>query len=226
MSPQKASDQPQQLLYLCDINSAFQDIPSFLEGEWHQVRLSERIDQNPDIHCSLEELHLLNEQKYDAIWLPQGLTTMVEKQLENFLLQVWRLLRKEGSFWFKAVNIKELSRLAYQTGWNDPIENMGLSPKELMYGSDQDKSVPNCRSVIKNGLTMKGIAEILQKAKFAKIEIIDQGLFFLVRATKLPMSADQKCQLGVQEYDINQRIAFRDQLDQQPQLPVTYSKHS
>jgi hypothetical protein len=223
MSQKKLLDRPKELLYLCDSNSTFQEIPSWFQGDWNHIRCSEQIEHNPDIHCSLEDLHLLHEQKYDAIWLPQGLNTFSDKQLNRFLIQVNRLLRMEGCFWFKTTNIKELARLAYQTGWNDPIQGIGLSPKELLYGNAQQQSTPNCRALIKNGFTLKDLAETLQKAKFAKVEIVDQGLTFLVRAYRLPITTEQKCQLVVQEYDINQRIATRDKLDQNPQLPISYS---
>ncbi len=209
-----------KVLHICLNAASFKPLPQTFNQNWKEIKLSNNFSNHPDIFCQLNDFKLLTHQSYDAIWMPQGFNTLYLKDLKAFIQNAFNMLNDQGEFCFFIPNIKEVARLNYQTTPERIIPQLGLSPKELTYGSTSEIDKFGDKATVKQAFSQHALVELFKNSRFAKIEINDRRLYFTVKATKVLSSSG--FDIKVLNDDINLRIAMRDKLDQPTNLPVQY----
>jgi predicted SAM-dependent methyltransferase len=161
--------------------------PSFEGGEWRELRLDIDPAVNPDIVCSMIDMHPLASASIDAIWSSHNLEHLHRHEVPVALAEFLRVLRPGGMLLLTMPDLQKIAELVAA----DELESEAyispsgpISPLDMIFGHTPSLAQGNLHMAHKTGFTARTLDQLLAEAGFAETTVTRDGFALWARAYK------------------------------------------
>jgi SAM-dependent methyltransferase len=160
---------------------------SFQGEEWRELRLDINPAVNPDILCSMTDMHPLATGSIDAIWSSHNLEHLYRHEVPVALAEFIRVLRPGGHTLVTLPDMQRIAELAASGGLENEAYNSPagpITPLDMIYGHTASLAHGNLHMAHKTGFTALTLRQVLGEAGFSGITLQREGFSLWARAYK------------------------------------------
>ena len=150
----------------------------FQSPDWHEVRLDINPDVAPDIVASMTEMHVVEDEQFDAIWSSHNLehleTTDVPIALNGFA----RVLKPDGFLLITLPDLQKVAELVVQDKLDEPayVSPAGpIAPIDMIFGHRASIARGNFFMAHRTGFTAKTLRNALSIQGFERVKVQRKG---------------------------------------------------
>jgi SAM-dependent methyltransferase len=156
-------------------------------AEWRELRLDIHASVNPDILCSMTDMHPVATGSIDAIWSSHNLEHLHRHEVPVALSEFLRVLRPGGQM---LATLPDLQRIAEFVA-SDSLEDEAYSspagpitPLDMIYGHTPSLARGNLHMAHRTGFTARTLGQLLNEAGFTGVALQREGFALWARAYK------------------------------------------
>ena len=160
---------------------------AFQGPDWRELRLDINPQVNPDILCSMTDMHPVATNSIDAIWSSHNLEHLQRHEVPVALGEFMRVLRPGGQI---LTTMPDLQRIAELVA-NDALEDEAYSspagpitPLDMIYGHTPSLARGNQHMAHKTGFTARTLRQHLTDAGVIGVALQREGFSLWARAYK------------------------------------------
>jgi SAM-dependent methyltransferase len=160
---------------------------SFQRPEWHELRLDINPAVNPDVLCSMTDMHPIATGTIDAIWSSHNLEHLHRHEVPIALGEFKRVLRPSGQLLLTLPDLQRLAELVASDGLEDEAYSSPagpITPLDMIYGHTPSLARGNQHMAHKTGFTARTLRQLLIDAGFAGVALQRDGFALWARAQK------------------------------------------
>jgi ubiquinone/menaquinone biosynthesis C-methylase UbiE len=160
---------------------------SFQGGDWRELRLDINPEVNPDILCSMTDMHPLANDSIDAIWSSHNLEHLYRHDVPVALAEFMRVLRPGGHMLVTLPDMQRIAELITTGGLEDEAYSSPagpITPLDMIYGHTPSLARGNLHMAHKTGFTANTLRQVLGEAGFSGITLQREGFSLWARAYK------------------------------------------
>lgn len=197
---------------------------TFPPSEWHETRFDIAPEAKPDIMAPLADLSAFSDAEFHAIWAHYSLDRLYAGEVPGVLKELARIMKPGGILIVALSDVQKCAEYVAKGNLEGEIFKSTVGPVsalDIIYGHGA-LLAKNREIFAKNtGFTARTLAAKLKEAGFAAIKVKRENFSFWGNANKPSgaVSPDEKAQII--EEDINDFVKRRDNVDREPELPVT-----
>lgn len=161
--------------------------PAFQGPEWRELRLDINPAVNPDIICSMTDMHPVMSSSIDAIWSSHNLEHLHRHEVPIALAEFLRVLRPGGQMLLTLPDLQRIAELVAGDGLEDEAYRSPsgpITPLDMIYGHTPSLAQGNRHMAHKTGFTARTLWQLLVDAGFADIKLHREGFALWARACK------------------------------------------
>src|SRR5579864_4812857 len=161
--------------------------PSFEGGEWRELRLDIDPAVNPDIVCSMTDMHPLASGSVDAIWSSHNLEHLHRHEVPVALAEFLRVLRPGGMLLLTMPDLQKIAELvaADELEVEAYLSPSGpIAPLDMICVHTASLAQGNLHMAHKTGFTSRTLNLLLAEAGFTEIVVSRDGFALWARAYK------------------------------------------
>lgn len=161
--------------------------PAFQGPDWREVRLDIDPSVNPDILCSMIDMHPIASGSVDAIWSSHNLEHLHRHEVPVALAEFIRVLRPGGQMLLTMPDLQKIAELVANDGLEDEayLSPSGpITPLDMIYGHTPSLARGNGYMAHKTGFTARTLSTLLSEAGFAGVALQREGFALWARALK------------------------------------------
>lgn len=175
-------------MIVLNVGGGSRNLPSNYDG-WDQHLLDIDPATNPDICCDGKEL--VNKQKiraYDAVYCSHNLEHYYWHDVPTVLMGFYTHLAEGGVVEIHVPNIKNLMQsigsLDLQDVWYRLGDGTPITYHDVLYGWNKAMAAGNEFYAHKCGFTQISLRDVLEKAGFKRVNVVDAGPNLIALAEK------------------------------------------
>jgi SAM-dependent methyltransferase len=160
---------------------------SFQSPQWRELRLDINPAVNPDILCSMIDMHPVATGSIDAIWSSHNLEHLHRHEVPIALQEFKRVLRPSGQLLVTLPDLQRIAELVANDGLEDEAYNSPagpITPLDMIYGHTPSLARGNQHMAHKTGFTARTLRQLLTDAGFAGAALQRDGFSLWARAHK------------------------------------------
>lgn len=161
--------------------------PSFGGSEWRELRLDINPSVNPDIICSMTDMHPVATDSVDAIWSSHNLEHLHRHEVPVALGEFLRVLKPGGQLLLTLPDLQKIAELVAA----DALENEAyrsrsgpISPLDMIYGHTPSIANGNFHMAHKTGFTARTLHQLLGATGFVMVALRRDSFALWARAQK------------------------------------------
>jgi SAM-dependent methyltransferase len=161
--------------------------PAFQGGEWRELRLDINPSVNPDILCSMIDMHPVATDSIDAIWSSHNLEHLQRHEVPVALAEFLRVLRPGGQILMTMPDLQRIAELVANDGLEDEAYSSPagpITPLDMIYGHTPSLARGNQHMAHKTGFTARTLRQHLMDAGFTGVALQREGFALWARAYK------------------------------------------
>jgi predicted SAM-dependent methyltransferase len=161
--------------------------PSFRGSEWRELRLDINPSVNPDIICSMTDMHPIATDSVDAIWSSHNLEHLHRHDVPVALSEFLRVLKPGGQLLLTLPDLQKIAELVAADGLESEAyrsRSGPISPLDMIYGHTASIAQGNVHMAHKTGFTARTLYQLLIAAGFAEVGLQRDGFALWARAQK------------------------------------------
>jgi SAM-dependent methyltransferase len=161
--------------------------PTFQGAEWRELRLDIDPTVNPDIVCSMTDMHPIATSSIDAVWSSHNLEHLQRHEVPLALSEFMRVLRPGGQMLLTLPDLQRIAELVASDGLEDEAYRSPsgpITPLDMIYGHTPSLARGNRHMAHKTGFTARTLGQILVEAGFAGVALHREGFALWARAYK------------------------------------------
>ncbi len=143
--------------------------PVFNSDEWEEVRLDIDPDVNPDIVCSIEDMSIVQDSTYDAVYSAHNIEHVYAHQVIPTLLEFKRVLKDDGFLVLTCPDIKSVCKLIGEGNIRKKLYTSAagdIFPLDILYGHRPSIATGNEYMAHRNGFTSESLLDIFNQSGF------------------------------------------------------------
>jgi len=160
---------------------------SFQGPEWRELRLDINPAVNPDVLCSMTDMHPLATGSIDAIWSSHNLEHLHRHEVPVALQEFKRVLRPSGQLLVTLPDLQRIAELVASDGLEDEAYSSPagpITPLDMIYGHTPSLARGNQHMAHKTGFTARTLRQLLIDAGFAGVALQRDAFSLWARAHK------------------------------------------
>lgn len=161
--------------------------PAFRTEEWRELRLDIDPAVNPDIVCSMTDMHPVASDSVDAIWSSHNIEHLHRHEVPVALAEFMRVLRPDGQL---VLTLPDLQRIAELVA-GDALEDEAylspsgpITPLDMIFGHTPSLAHGHHHMAHKTGFTARTLTQLLIDAGFTGVTVQREGFNLWARAFK------------------------------------------
>jgi SAM-dependent methyltransferase len=161
--------------------------PAFHGAEWQQLRLDINPAVNPDILCSMTDMHPVATDSIDAIWSSHNLEHLHRHEVPTALAEFMRVLRPGGHMLLTLPDLQRIAELVASDGLEDEAYSSPagpITPLDMIYGHSPSLARGNQHMAHKTGFTARTLRQLLGEAGFAEVTVQRENFALWARGFK------------------------------------------
>ncbi len=192
---------------------------SFKGGDWQEVRLDIDPSVKPDIISDMINMHMLEDNIFDAIWSSHNIEHVFAHQVGQVLKEFNRVLSTNGYVFISCPDIESVAEFVVKSGLETPMYKSptgSISAIDVLYGHRPPIAGGAYFMAHKTGFTAHTMAKKLLTAGFCDVKIQREGFNLWVMAYKRDLRTKQNTKPVIIGKDLNKMMKERDELDIEP----------
>jgi SAM-dependent methyltransferase len=160
---------------------------SFQGPEWRELRLDINPAVNPDVLCSMTDMHPIATGSIDGIWSSHNLEHLHRHEVPIALAEFKRVLRPGGQMLLTLPDLQRIAELVASDGLEDEAYSSPaglITPLDMIYGHTPSLARGNLYMAHKTGFTARTLRRLLVDAGFAEVMLQRDGFALWARAHK------------------------------------------
>lgn len=161
--------------------------PSYQGAEWRELRLDINPAVNPDVLCSMTDMHPVASNSVDAIWSSHNLEHLHRHEVPVALAEFRRVLRPGGEMLLTLPDLQRIAELVAKDGLEDEAYSSPagpITPLDMIYGHTPSLARGNDYMAHRTGFTARTLRQLLLEAGFAGVALQRDGFALWARAFK------------------------------------------
>lgn len=154
---------------------------------WRELRLDINPAVNPDILCSMTDMHPVATGSVDAIWSSHNLEHLHRHEVPVALAEFRRVLRPGGQMLLTLPDLQRIAELVAADGLEDAAYSSPAGPitaLDMIYGHTPSLARGNRHMAHKTGFTARTLTQLLTEAGFTGVALQREGFALWARAYK------------------------------------------
>lgn len=151
---------------------------SYRNDGWEEVRFDLEAELEPDIVGDMCDMHMIDDESFDAIWTSHTLEHVYPHQVTTTLNEFFRVLKKGAHALVTMPNIQKVAAEVAKGNLEEPLYESVSGPIcaiDIMYGWRHALSKGTYSMAHKTGFTPKTLTNHLEKAGFINIQTQEEG---------------------------------------------------
>lgn len=148
--------------------------PAFRQGAWIEVRLDINPDVVPDILASITDMSPVPSARYDAVYSAHNIEHLYSHEVVPALMEFHRVLAPGGFVVIRTPDLQTVAEFAARGLLEETLYESPAGPiaaLDIFFGHRASVAQGNFFMAHKTGFTAKTLAEKLQAAGFAQVEV-------------------------------------------------------
>jgi SAM-dependent methyltransferase len=161
--------------------------PSFQNAEWRELRLDINPAVNPDVLCSMTDMHPIETGSVDAVWSSHNLEHLHRHEVPLALAEFKRVLRPGGEVLLTLPDLQRIAELVASDGLEDEAYASPagpITPLDMIYGHTPSLARGNEYMAHRTGFTARTLRQLLFEAGFVGVVLQRDGFSLWARAFK------------------------------------------
>jgi SAM-dependent methyltransferase len=161
--------------------------PAYQGAEWRELRLDINPAVNPDVLCSMTDLHPIASESIDAVWSSHNLEHLQRHEVPVALAEFRRVLRPGGEMLLTLPDLQRIAELIASDGLEDEAYSSPagpITPLDMIYGHTASLARGNEYMAHRTGFTARTLRQLLMEAGFAGVALQREGFALWARAFK------------------------------------------
>ena len=160
---------------------------AFQGPDWRELRLDINPSVNPDILCSIIDMHPVATDSIDAVWSSHNLEHLHRHEVPLALAEFRRVLRPGGQVLLTLPDLQRIAELVAGDGLEDEAYSSPagpITPLDMIYGHTPSLARGNGYMAHKTGFTARTLRQLLVDAGFADVSMQRESFALWARAFK------------------------------------------
>jgi SAM-dependent methyltransferase len=160
---------------------------AYQSAEWRELRLDINPDVNPDVLCSMTDMHPIASGTIDAVWSSHNLEHLQRHEVPIALAEFRRVLRPGGEMLLTLPDLQRIAELVATDGLEDEAYNSPagpITPLDMIYGHTPSLARGNEYMAHRTGFTARTLGQLLVEAGFTGVALQREGFSLWARAFK------------------------------------------
>lgn len=161
--------------------------PSYQGPQWRELRLDINPAVNPDVLCSMIDMHPIASGSIDAVWSSHNLEHLQRHQVPIALAEFRRVLRAGGELLTTLPDMQRIAELVANDGLEDEAYNSPagpITPLDMIYGHTASLARGNEYMAHRTGFTARSLRHLLIEGGFVGVTLQREGFALWARALK------------------------------------------
>jgi predicted SAM-dependent methyltransferase len=161
--------------------------PTFKGPEWREVRLDIDPSVNPDILCSMTDMHPIATGAVNAIWSSHNLEHLHRHEVPIALSEFMRVLQEGGQLLLTLPDMQSIAELIASHGLEGEayVSPSGpITPLDMIYGHTPSLAHGHMHMAHKTGFTAHTLGHLLADAGFVDVKLHRESFALWARAYK------------------------------------------
>ena len=143
--------------------------PIFNTDDWTETRLDIDSSVNPDIVASIQDMSMILDNSYDAIFSSHNIEHIYAHEVINTLLEFKRILKDDGFLILTCPDIKSVCSFISDGNINKKLYDSPagpIYPLDVIYGHRSSVASGKEFMAHKNGFTSESLTSVITYSKF------------------------------------------------------------
>ena len=161
--------------------------PAFQGEDWRELRLDVDPSVNPDIICSMIDMHPVATDSIDAIWSSHNIEHLHRHEVPVALSEFMRVLRPRGQLLLTLPDLQRVAELVASDGLETEAYRSPsgpITPLDMIYGHTPSLARGNHHMAHKTGFTARTLRQLLGNAGFGEVTVNREGFALWARGYK------------------------------------------
>jgi len=191
----------------------------FKNDEWEEIRLDIDARVKPDVVASILDMSNIGDNLFDAVWSSHNIEHVFPHEAPQALKEFFRVLKVNGFMLISAPDIQEVAEFICKKGLESPIYNSPsgpIAPIDILYGHIDSIKRGSIFMAHKGGFTANTLSQKMKAVGCLGIRVHREGVNLTAVGYKYAEKNDQNSKITIVGNDVNQMMARRDEIDQEP----------
>jgi SAM-dependent methyltransferase len=161
--------------------------PAYQGAEWRELRLDINPAVNPDVLCSMTDMHPIASGSIDAVWSSHNLEHLQRHQVPIALAEFRRVLRPGGELLLTLPDLQRIAELVASDGLEDEAYSSPagpITPLDMIYGHTASLARGNDYMAHRTGFTARTLRQLLIETGLTGVVLQREGFALWARAFK------------------------------------------